>query len=91
MKRIIEFFKQKDKQLHLAACLLIAFFVGLFNIIIFNGNGWSSATIGFTVAMVIGFLKEGIDEIFRNGYDIKDLIADFIGAIVGLLLIGIIF
>lgn len=89
MKKIIEFFKQKDKQLHMIACLAITFVVGILDIVIFNRPAWNAAAIGFTAAMTVGFFKEAYDEMFKDGIvDVKDLFADFVGSIVGLGVVG---
>ena len=89
MKKIIEFFKQKDKQLHMITSLAITFVVGILDIIIFNRSAWNAAAIGFTAAMVAGFFKEAYDEMFKDGIvDVKDLFADFVGSIIGLGVVG---
>lgn len=86
MKKVIERLCEieGDKWVHLVVCLLLTFVVG-------QGVHWFSemelaecAGIGATAAMTAGFFKEWIDE-FRGGeMDYMDLVADFIGCMIGL-------
>ena len=86
MKKVIERLCgiDGDKWVHLVGCMLLTFVVG-------QGVYWLSdmalaecAGIGATAAMTAGFFKEWIDE-FRGGeLDYHDLVADFIGCMIGL-------
>ena len=69
---------EKDKILHFAVCFILAALTALItsNIII----GWSSAFIA-------GLAKELYDRYSYGLFDIKDLIADVLGATCGILIL----
>lgn len=87
MKRVIEYLCRisGDKWVHLLTCLLITFVVGQ-GVHLFSCYDMAiCAAIGGIAAMIIGCLKEVLDE-FRGGeVDYKDLAADFIGCLIGLI------
>ena len=87
MKKVIDYICKigGDKYVHLLACLLITFVVGQ-GVHLFSCYDMAAcAAIGGVTAMILGCAKEAFDE-FRGGeVDYKDLAADFIGCLIGLL------
>lgn len=74
-----------DKYVHLLSCLLLTFVVGQAVHLCSSYPLDVCAGIGAIAAMTVGFFKEWYDE-FRGGeVDYKDLAADFIGSVLGLL------
>ena len=87
MNRVIEYLCRisGDKWAHLLTCLLITFVVGQGVHIFSDYDMATCAAIGGVTAMILGCAKEAFDE-FRGGeVDYKDLVADFIGCLLGLL------
>lgn len=64
---------EKDKILHFTCCLLITIIMSLI----------TNIPIGFVTAVIIGLGKELIDKLDYGLFDIKDLIADILGASLG--------
>lgn len=78
INKIINFIG-KDKILHFICCFLIVIIVGVMSL----------PVIGLSAGIIVALLKETYDE-FREGgtgWDWKDIIADFIGIILGILII----
>lgn len=87
MKRIIEYICRigPDKYVHLLACLLLTFVVGQ-AVHLFSSYPLDvCAGIGAIAAMTVGFFKEWYDEFTGGELDYKDLAADFVGCLIGLL------
>ena len=75
----------KDKKLHFAYCMLIALFVTIFVGVL--SNWYCGAISGLLTAMGCGVGKEYGDKANPyNKWDWYDLLADLIGAIVGVVL-----
>lgn len=84
MKKIIEFLKETDKQLHILACFVIAAIAAVVfrtfgNIVI------DSVCFGWLTAFAVGAGKEIYDEWETNTGDVRDWIADIIGYTLGCL------
>lgn len=72
----------KDKRLHIACCMLIAFASTL--LIGLMSNWYVGATAGLLTAMGVGVGKEYGDKVNPNNkWDWYDILADFIGTVVG--------
>lgn len=87
MNRVIEYLCRisGDKWVHLLTCLLITFVVGQ-GVHLFSCYDMAvCAAIGGIAAMIIGCLKEAFDEFKGGEVDYKDLAADFIGCLIGLI------
>lgn len=72
-----------DKVLHFAVGMVIAI-VAMMGVYYFSNNRLASQLAGFVVAMAVGVGKELYDR-KRTGFDLYDLLADALGAIVGIL------
>lgn len=70
-----EFFYSTDKLLHILVNVLIVSILSLF-------IGTLSAVI---IAAMVSVFKESYDQITYDGWDNKDLLADVIGILIGLL------
>lgn len=87
MNRVIEYLCRisGDKWVHLLACLLLTFVIGQ-GVYLFSDLPMANcAAIGGITAMIIGFFKEWYDEFMSGEVDYKDLVADFIGCLIGLI------
>lgn len=72
-----------DKYMHFGVCAIVALLVGLFGIVL-NMTPIMVAYCGFIAAMGAGLGKEYGDKVNPNNrWDWKDVLADFIGAVVG--------
>ena len=72
----------KDKKLHFTCCMLIAFAVTI--LIGLLSNWYAGSLAGLLTAMGTGVGKEYGDKINPyNKWDWYDILADFIGAVVG--------
>lgn len=87
MKKILNYLMQNgDKVIHLLVCMVIVLVVGRGDMLIWHRPMMVAVTIAFFVAVLIGIVKELID-FFRGGwFDAKDLLFDFVGAVIGSLL-----
>lgn len=72
-----------DKVLHAVGCFMIASVVMLL-FYYFIPNMAAAQVVGFAVAMLAGMGKE-IADIDSTGFDLKDLLADLVGALVAVL------
>lgn len=82
-----------DKVCHFCVCVVIAL---VFGAIIFHTTAGATALIGGTcglfASIIIGFMKEVYDAFIGSGkFDLKDLLADTIGGIVGAVLLILLF
>ena len=86
MNNIIEFFKQKDKQLHIFVSILIyTFIVYILNIFIKNEIQILCYAVLFT--LLIGIIKELYDESKENNkFDFYDIVADIVGINIGIII-----
>lgn len=87
MKKVVEYICKigGDKWVHLLACLLLTFVIGQ-GVHLFSCYDMAvCAAIGGIAAMIIGCLKEVLDEFMGGEVDYKDLVADFIGCVIGLI------
>lgn len=66
-----------DKVMHMETCALIA---------VVAKRCLGSAAIGFVVALGVGLLKELYDKATGEDFDWKDVAADAVGAVVGVLI-----
>lgn len=67
-------------------CMIIVLVVGRGDMLVWHRPMMVAVTIAFFVAVFIGIVKELID-FFRGGwFDAKDLLFDFVGAVIGSLL-----
>lgn len=74
-----------DKWLHVLASLIVAYVVA--DAAKHGGVGeWGCVMIAVPVTMALGVMKEIWDELFRYGFDEKELWWDLAGVIVGLIL-----
>lgn len=75
-----------DKCVHAVVCMVIVAVVAL----VMKGTepglaNWACGLLGVAVAMSAGFCKEVWDEVVkRTGFDWGDIVADAVGAAVGL-------
>lgn len=73
----------KDKKLHFGYSYIIAFICGLISLAI-NMNALQIFYSGFTISCAAGFGKEYGDKLSpSNKWDWNDIIADMVGAILG--------
>jgi len=78
-----------DKITHASVCALITF-VSSLGVSAFSSNdAWSCAAIGSMSAFFLGVAKELIDFFLGGSFDTKDLLADLIGSVFGLLIVGL--
>ena len=68
----------KDKIIHFIVCFVLAAFTALIT---------NSIIIGWLSAVVVGVAKELYDRYSYGLFDIKDLIADVLGATCGILIV----
>lgn len=87
MKKVIDYMMQNgDKVIHLLVCMVIVMVIGSGDMLIWHRPMMVAVAIAFFDALFIGILKELID-FFRGGwFDAKDLLFDFVGAVIGGLL-----
>ena len=78
-----------DKYLHCIVSLLITFVAGQLLNVIFHFGLPLSAAIGAAISFDIGLLKEVWDKIHHRSFDEADVLADFIGCMIGLLVTAI--
>lgn len=78
-----------DKIVHSCVCLIIALFVGLFSGAFFENGSWECAFIGGMTAFLAGLVKELADFFWNKPFDLKDLLADFVGAVIGFVFVGL--
>lgn len=74
------FLSQQDKQKHILATFAISYFMSFAAHCIGFGVYY---VIGFTIAMLIGVLKEMYDMIGHGTFDELDIVADVIGSVFG--------
>lgn len=72
-----------DKVLHFVACFVIAVVVMML-MFYFVPNRTVAQITGFAIAMSVGVAKE-IADASTTGFDVKDLTADFTGALLAVL------
>lgn len=82
-----------DKVCHFCVCTVISL---VFGAIIFHTTAGATALIGgacgLIAAFIIGFMKEVYDGFIGEGtFDLKDLLADTLGGIVGAALLMLLF
>lgn len=82
-----------DKICHFCICLVISL---VFGAIIFHTTAGATALIGgacgLIAAFIIGLMKEVYDGFISEGiFDLKDLLADTLGGIVGALILMLLF
>ncbi|MFV0507462.1 MAG: hypothetical protein ACK5L5_12310 [Bacteroidales bacterium] len=76
MISVIQVFKQKDKQKHLAVGFIISLLIGVF-----------APLWGFGIAMITGAIKEWIwDRSGRGTVDVLDFVFTALGALVALVI-----
>lgn len=87
MKKVIDYMMQNgDKVIHLLVCMVIVMVIGRGDMLIWHRPMMVAVAIAFFAALFIGIAKELID-FFRGGwFDAKDLLFDFVGAVIGGLL-----
>ena len=87
MKKVLNYLMQNgDKVIHLLVCMIIVLVVGRGDMLVWHRPMMVAVTIAFFVTVFIGIVKELID-FFRGGwFDAKDLLFDFVGAVIGSLL-----
>lgn len=76
------FFNQNDKQGHIAISAMTASISSL----IYSKNGYSERTsfwLGLATSMLVGVAKEVYDQNNGGKFDMKDILADGIGASLG--------
>lgn len=94
MSKILAWFSSNmDKVCHFCVCLVISL---VFGAIIFHTTAGATALVGaacgLIAALIIGFMKEVYDGFIGEGiFDLKDLLADAIGGIVGGILLMLLF
>jgi len=69
-----------DKILHFCVCMLLAMSWGC---MVIHIQRYKVIACGFLFAMIIGLLKELYDSMTGGKFDWEDIIADFVGAIMG--------
>lgn len=75
----------KDKLLHFIICAVIAILTGLISHYLLNHSATSSLFVGLFAALFIGVCKELYDVFVKSReWDKYDLLADFIGGVVGI-------
>lgn len=74
-----------DKWLHIMICFAITCCVAILDVAEWNRTYAVAACIGAIVAFLIGLLKEIVWDFIlgRGSFDLKDLLADFIGSAIG--------
>lgn len=90
MNRFQKFIKRiggEDKVLHFETCCLITMVVALLGMNVLGLGVAASAVSACLLAVVAGILKEEYDYNTYGLFDIKDIIADALGAFTGLLII----
>lgn len=80
-----------DKWVHFIVCFVIVCFVAILDVAEWQRPHVMAACIGSIVAFLIGLLKEIVWDFLlgRGSFDIKDLIADFLGAVFGFFFVWI--
>ena len=90
MNRFQSFIKRiggEDKVLHFETRCLITMVVALLNMNVLGLGIATSAVSACMIAVVAGMLKEVYDNNTYGLFDIKDIVADVLGAFAGLLII----
>ena len=77
---MIDFFKEKDKQMHIYVTLFIAF---LATLIAFKLALEPQYVYGFVAGMIAGIGKEIRDYLSYGLFDKRDILADAIGSSIG--------
>ena len=77
----------QDKWIHFTVCLIMALFV--YAICNICGLGVYGAIPAFVLPMFLGVVKEIVDRKSGGEFDHYDIVADFLGCFVGLVLIAI--
>lgn len=78
-----------DKVAHFLACVLISLVVAIIFEKTTVGTPWAYAFMGAFAAVLVGIFKEIFDFLYGDHFDAHDLLADFIGAVIGFLLTAI--
>lgn len=74
-----------DKYVHLLACLLLTFIIGM-GVLLFSDESQAvCAGIGACAAMIIGFFKEWYDQFTDGEFSYAGLFFDLVGCVLGLL------
>ena len=90
MNRFQSFIKRiggEDKVLHFETCCLITMVVALLNMNVLGLGIAASAVSAGMISVIAGILKESYDYNTYGLFDIKDIVADALGAFTGLLII----
>lgn len=90
MNRFQSFIKRiggEDKVLHFETCCLITMFFALLNMNLLGLGITASAVSAYLITVVAGMLKEVYDNNTYGLFDIKDIVADALGAFAGFLII----
>lgn len=79
------FFQEEDKQKHIKYSIPFGVVGGMIckGDRAFNLSGWQAISCGTLIGMIPGLAKEALDQHNYNGWDNRDLGADFIGAFIG--------
>ena len=77
------FFKEEDKQLHIAFSVPLGMLGASMCNRYFDLNGLPMVLCGTAIGMIPGIAKEALDEHNYGGWDNRDLGADAIGAFIG--------
>jgi hypothetical protein len=90
MKKVIDYIGkiEKDKLLHLICSWILSFAIGIIILMFSEYGHWECAGMGGIAAFCIGVLKETLDEFKGGELDFKDLIADAVGCLLGVLAVG---
>lgn len=79
---------RKDLILHFSICAIISVCVALYQYCLYLDKG-AAMSAAFLTAMAAAVTKEWADDIYRNGWDWLDLLADVLGAVVALTLFAL--
>ena len=84
---------QKDKIAHFIYSVFGAAFFATITIAVFCVEKWLAGLIGFALMFLIGLYKEFVHDKWmgKGFFEIEDLIADFLGCVVGFLIFVIIY
>lgn len=74
-----------DKYVHLLACLLLTFIIGIGVLLFSHESQAVCAGIGACAAMIIGFFKEWYDQFTDGEFPYADLFFDLVGCVLGLI------
>lgn len=85
-KKIVSKLGGEDKLLHVESCCLMVMVLS----VLFSEDDkvsfWLASLVGAGV-FGIGIMKEAYDATHGESFDLKDLLADFIGVVIGVLII----